>query len=142
MRQYLLDTDHVSLLGRGDPLVSRRLQELSREAVATSVITIEEQIQGWFNEIRKASVGSQPRRLKIAYRSLSRSIEFLSQLQRLDFDEIAYDRAVTLRQQGIRIGTQDLRIAAIALTQNLILVTRNHRDFEQVPHLQIENWSV
>jgi tRNA(fMet)-specific endonuclease VapC len=116
MRQYLLDTDHVSLLGRGDPLVSQRLQELSREAVATSVITIEEQIQGWFNETRKASVGSQPRRLKTAYRSLSRSIEFLSQFQRLDFDEIAYDRVVTLRQQGVRIGTQDLRIAAIALS--------------------------
>ncbi len=141
MIQYLLDTDHVSLLERGDLLVSQRFQQLSREAVATSVITLEEQIQGWFNEIRKASVGYQPHRLKVAYRSLSRVISYLSQLQHLDFNEHAYDRLLTLRQQGVRIGTQDLRIAAIALTQNLILVTRNQQDFAQVPNLQIENWS-
>jgi tRNA(fMet)-specific endonuclease VapC len=140
--RYLLDTDHVSLLERGDWLVSQRFQQVSQETVATSVITLEEQIQGWFNEIRKASAGAQPRRLKIAYRSLSRTIQYLSQFQHFDFDEAAYDRWRTLRQQGVRIGTQDLRIAAIALNHSCILVTRNQQDFAQVPDLQIENWSI
>jgi tRNA(fMet)-specific endonuclease VapC len=75
--RYLLDTDHVSLLERGDWQVSQRFQQISKDAVATSVITLEEQIQGWFNEIRKASAGAQSRRLMIAYRWLSRTIQYL-----------------------------------------------------------------
>ncbi|MCT7982610.1 type II toxin-antitoxin system VapC family toxin [Laspinema sp. A4] len=47
-----------------------------------------------------------------------------------------------LIQQRIRIGTQDLKIGAIALSRNTILVTRNRRDFEQIPGLQWEDWTI
>ncbi|MEH1826617.1 MAG: type II toxin-antitoxin system VapC family toxin [Nostoc sp.] len=45
-------------------------------------------------------------------------------------------------RQRIRIGTQDLRIAAITLSVNSILVTRNHKDFEKVPNLRLEDWTL
>jgi len=48
----------------------------------------------------------------------------------------------TLRQQKIRIGTQDLRIAAIVLAVKGILVTRNWKDFAKVPDLTLEDWSI
>jgi tRNA(fMet)-specific endonuclease VapC len=46
-----------------------------------------------------------------------------------------------LREKKIRIGTQDLRIASVALANNATMVTRNRQDFISVPSLKIEDWS-
>jgi tRNA(fMet)-specific endonuclease VapC len=43
--------------------------------------------------------------------------------------------------QKIRVGTQDLKIAAIAKSLSAIIVTRNSRDFSKIPEIQIEDWS-
>lgn len=51
-------------------------------------------------------------------------------------------RFTELKQLKIRIGTLDLRIAAITLARNAVLVTRNHQDFVKVPDLTIEDWSI
>ena len=62
----------------------------------------------------------------------------------MNFDrdaEICYDN---LRQNNRNLAKKrldkDLRIASIALTQNAIVVTRNYKDFSQVPNLQLDNW--
>ncbi|MEH1853956.1 MAG: type II toxin-antitoxin system VapC family toxin [Nostoc sp.] len=66
----------------------------------------------------------------------------LSQGNILDFDEAAFDIYNKLRAAKIRIGTQDLRIAAIALSVSATVVTRNRKDFEKVPSLKIVDWSI
>ncbi len=48
----------------------------------------------------------------------------------------------SLKKMKIRIGKTDLRIAAIALEHGGTLVTRNLRDFQQIPNLPLENWAV
>lgn len=62
----------------------------------------------------------------------------------LPFDEAAAERFGPLRaeleRQGKRLDDADLRIAAIALSQDLTVVTGNERHFGRVPGLRIENW--
>ena len=44
------------------------------------------------------------------------------------------------RQAGVRIGSQDLRIASLAITHDALLLTRNAKDFARVPGLRFESW--
>ena len=55
--------------------------------------------------------------------------------------ESAIDRYEDLRKQKLNIGKMDLRIAAIVLQHDAILVTRNTQDFCRIPGLLLENWS-
>jgi len=45
------------------------------------------------------------------------------------------------RSRGIRVGTHDLRIAAICVARSATPISRNRQDFECVPELQIEYWA-
>lgn len=66
--------------------------------------------------------------------------DHISLLQRRHANVIARLERISRRQQ-VRIGTRDLRIAALALSKNATLVTRNTRDFAKVPGLHIVDWS-
>ena len=52
----------------------------------------------------------------------------------------AAELAANLQRQGREIGTPDTFLAATAMTQGLVLVTRNVRHFERQPGLVVENW--
>ena len=60
----------------------------------------------------------------------------------LPFDAAAASVFDTLITQRLKIGRMDLRIASIALSRDLIVITRNVRDFNKVPDLQIEDWTI
>ena len=62
-------------------------------------------------------------------------MRFYASIYVLPYDVEAQLRFAHLRRQPVRIGTQDLRIAAIALSKHATLVTRNRRDFAKVPGL-------
>lgn len=142
MTRYILDTDHVTLLQQVHPIITQRVSTVNPDHIGVTVVTVEEQVRGWLSAIRKTSQSSQPERLIWAYRGLRDVVKYLSQLNLIDFSEAAYAHYQELRRQRIRIGTQDLRIAAIVLAENSILVTRNQRDFAQVPGLVFEDWTV
>ena len=59
----------------------------------------------------------------------------------ISYEHAAVAKFEQLRHQKIRIGTQDLRIAAVALTHDAVVVTRNARDFGKVPNLNVVDWS-
>ena len=138
MSLYILDTDHITLFQQAHPQVVQRIAAMKPETLAVTIITAEEQLRGWFMAIRQAPSGSK---LVWSYAGLRSALTYFGHIQLLDFNQEAYTRYEVLRQQKIRIGTQDLRIAAIVLVVNGILVTRNQRDFSQVPGLTFQDWT-
>jgi tRNA(fMet)-specific endonuclease VapC len=136
--RYVLDTDHVSLLQRRQPQVVHRLSIVPAADVAVTIITVDEQLQGRLAVIRRAKTQVNAAR---GYERLNEIIRFYASVTVALYDSAAALQFDELRQEGVRIGTQDLRITAITLTQGMTLVTRNARDFRQVPGLLMEDWS-
>ena len=139
MSLWILDTDCLTLWQNEHPVVKERVNRVNSGEIAITVVSVEEQMRGWLNIIRQSS---QSERLIWAYKGLQDGVEFFNQVNVLEFDRDAYTCYTELLRQRIRIGTQDLRIAAIAISRNGILITRNRRDFERVPGLVFEDWSV
>ncbi|MDY6804808.1 MAG: type II toxin-antitoxin system VapC family toxin [Cyanobacteriota bacterium] len=135
----IIDTDHVSLLERNQPLVVQRSRMFLPEEIAITVVTFEEQMRGRLNTIRRANSDDK---VIAAYSRLQATAEFLKRFNLIDFDGDACSCFNDFRRQKIRIGTQDLRIASIAFSRNAIVVTRNTRDFSKVPGLILEDWTV
>ena len=135
----VLDTDHASELGMRSAAGVRLLNRLALakdEAVITA-ITVEEQMRGWLAEIRRHT---DPARQMKAYDHLVRQVEILASWIILPWDEDAIAAFSTLRAAGVRVGTQDVKIAAITLAHDATLLTRNTVDFARVPGLRFENW--
>lgn len=139
MTLFVLDTDHLSLYQRGiEPLLSRLLSHPPDE-LAITIITIEEQLRGRLAQVRKATTAA---RLVESYRWLGETFDQLSRLPVLDFNGPAATVYERLLSQKLRIGTQDLRIAAVVLSRSGVLLTRNRQDFARVPGLQLSDWTI
>jgi tRNA(fMet)-specific endonuclease VapC len=136
---HIFDTDHVSLFQRKHPIIIKRLNETHPENLAITIITVEEQIKGRFKLIKQANSSAK---LIRAYATLQSSVAYFNTITVLPFNEAANVHYENLRQQKIRIGSQDLRIASIVLSREGILVTRNRRDFDKIPNLTLEDWSI
>ena len=139
MSLWVLDTDHVSLFQQNHPVVTERINAVDPEEIGVTIITLEEQLYGRLNGIRRAN---SPQKVISAYAKLSATWKYFTSINLLDFDRDAYNCYAEFVRQKIRVGTQDLRIAATVISRNGVLVTRNRRDFERVPGLRFEDWTV
>jgi tRNA(fMet)-specific endonuclease VapC len=101
-------------------------------------VSLEKQYAGRIAQIRKATT---PQALVGAYNKLKETFVLFSDLDILEYDIKADEYFREFRKSGIRIGTLDLRIAAITLAHGGILLSRNLKDFEKVPGLTIQDWS-
>jgi len=138
---YILDTDHVSLWLEDHPTVRSKATEFEAD-LAITIVTVQELFNGWVGRLNDPAQANHQVRL---YAKLSRIVAYLQEVKVLELDEVA-DRCFrqmltdypNLRKNRIQ---KDMRIAAIVLSRNATVVTRNRRDFEQVPGLKIEDWS-
>lgn len=138
----ILDTDHLTVIQRrAEPAYSRlraRLSKLPPNTVQTTIVSFEEQMRGWLAVISRAR--NQTREV-IAYQRLQGLLRFFSEIPVLDYPEIVAARFEELKRSRIRVGSMDLKIAAIALSQDAILASSNLRDFRKVPNLRVEDWT-
>ena len=139
MSLYILDTDTLTLFNRNHTQVCQQIVAHSTDDIVTTVITVEEQLSGWYTFLRKAK---QPARIAQAYRELAATVNFLGKWTLLEFTELTIARYLQLRSLRLKTGKSDLKIAAIAREHGAIVVTRNVRDFQCVPGLMVENWAI
>lgn len=141
--KYLFDTDHISIRQRPQsseyPRLMERLSQCPSTDLSSSIISFQEQVLGANAVINRARTIV---RVVFGYSLLTAINSDFSAIMVLPFDQAAGEVFDSLRSQQVRIGTMDLRIASIALSRNLILLTRNVSDFSQVSGLVTEDWTV
>lgn len=141
MTLWLLDTDHTSLFLIGVPTVRDRILQRSND-VAISIVTVQESFNGWITQINDPA---QSENLVDLYTRLWIALDYFKSVRVCHFDESARSCHQRLLSENPSLNKKrlqrDMRIAAIALSLNATLVTRNYRDFSQVPNLSIEDWT-
>ena len=109
-----LDTDHLTIYAfpdsQGYHSLSTRIRN-SPEEFGTTIVCVEEQMRGWLAPIKRKPDPSD--QVPVYFR---------------------------LARWQSRIGSQDLKIAAIALTCDALLLSANLRDFRRISGLRVENW--
>ena len=140
--KYILDTDHASILerkiGPDYAVLTMNLNLHDPDDVGVSVVTFQEQVLGANARIVQAK---NPTELLRGYEILFMILEQARQFPLVPFDAAALGMFDAMRAAKVRIGTMDLRIAAVALARNLTVVTRNAADFAKVPGLSIVDWT-
>lgn len=130
--KYLLDTNVcIALINGGDRSVGARVLALTPGEIGLCSAVKAELIYGARRSQRVAD-------------NLARLRTFFRSFESLPFDDVAAEHYGVIRAQleslGTPIGGNDLIIAATALAADVVLVTRNEREFRRVPALAVEVW--
>jgi tRNA(fMet)-specific endonuclease VapC len=140
--RYLLDTDHISFLQLGSgpefTTLSARMARHSSVDFVLSVVGFHEQMLGGHAYINRARTTRDVIR---GYEVLSQVLQSYLAAAVLPFDAAAGTAFDGLISRRVRVGTMDLRIASIALSRGLTVLSRNLGDFGKVPGLVAEDWT-
>ena len=112
---------------------------LPPDDISKTIISFEEQARGWLARIARATTSE---RQISDYGELKKLLHTYCNIGVLEFDRKAVEVYERLKSDKIRIGTMDLKISAIAISNNAVLLTRNNQDFSRISDLNFEDWSV
>ena len=128
---YLLDTNILSeLIKNPRGVIFSKIQEVGEDNICTSIIVACESRFG----ARKKNSPKLIEKLEV----ILDSIEILPLIHPIE--EYYAEIRTYLESHGTPIGSNDLLIAAHAISLNLTVVTNNVREFSRVPNLKVENW--
>lgn len=141
--KYLLYTDHISFLQRRSSSefirLTLRMSQHSLSDFALSVISFHEQVIGAHSFFNRAQTNTDIAR---GYTLLLETLNSFAKAPVLPFDTKAIAIFDEMRSQKVRVSTMELRIAAIAISNNLVLLTRNTGNFSKVLSLRTEDWTM
>ncbi|MEH2358405.1 type II toxin-antitoxin system VapC family toxin [Nostoc sp.] len=131
--KYLLDTNVCIKYLNEDSIIRQRLENYELEDIAVCSVVKLELFYGAMRSDNPDQVWAKVKR-------------FLEVFISLALDDISALNAGRIRAQlanlGTPIGYNDLLIASIALSHDLILVTHNTKEFVRVEGLKIEDWEI
>jgi tRNA(fMet)-specific endonuclease VapC len=130
--KYLLDTNIcIYLIKKQYPEILAKLLRIGFEKVGICTITLAELEFGVANSSRSMEAQAA-------------LFEFILPFELLDFNYTAasfYGKIrKELKDKGQPISDMDMLIAAIAMANELVLVTNNEKEFRRISGLKIENW--
>src|SRR4051794_26450882 len=109
MSLYMLDTDTPSLFEHGHPSVCQHVVLVPDTDLAVSIISVEEQLSGWYTALRRAQTSEE---LARTYDRFTATVLFLSGRRILSLSETAIQRYDNLLKLKLNVGKMDLKIAA------------------------------
>jgi len=129
---FLLDTNVcIGFLNETDPALRARFAGATAADIKLCSVVKAELVYGARNSARVSE-------------NLEKLSRFFEPFESLPFDDAAAEQYGVIRAQARRLGTpigaNDLLIAAIALSADLVLVTRNQQEFRQIGGLRVETW--
>lgn len=138
---FLFDTNHISVWQRGEGAHYERLcahlENFTGDQIFVCIVSFHEMVNGWnAYSVKKRSSESLVR----TYFEFENILRDFSVMQLLSFDRKAAEVFDELNQLRLRVGSMDLRIAAIAIANQMTLITQNTVDFERIPGLSIQDW--
>ncbi len=140
---YILDTDHLGILQgrRGEDCnrLLKRIEEVSDSNVYTTIVSFHEIVVGWTKYVKQSN---NPQKIVAGYSRLEQVLKDFSCSQVLPFSLAASEVFEDFKRKKIRVATMDLRIASIAISQHMTVVTRNTVDYERIPGLIVQDWTI
>lgn len=140
---FILDTDHLGILqgprNEGCSNILKRIAEVSDSNVYLTIISFHEIVAGWAKYVKQSN---DPLKIVAGYARLEQVLKDFSCSQVLPFSLAASEVFEDLKQKKTRVATMDLRIASIAISQQMTVVTRNIVDYERIPGLVVQDWTI
>jgi tRNA(fMet)-specific endonuclease VapC len=131
--QYMLDTNIcIYIRAKRPAAVLQRFRALEAGSVVMSVITFGEL---WYGAAKSVN----PKHAREVLAALREVIPVLTIPP--SAGEFYGEARMRLEKSGTMIGNNDLWIAAHARAENLIVVTRNRKEFDRIPDLRVEDWT-
>lgn len=128
--KYLLDTNICIHLFRGKFNLMEKFQKINLNDCAISEITLAELIFG-------AENSPNPKKNHKIIDAFSEQVKILPIFNSI---QIYAKEKVRLRKKGIMISDFDLLIGSTAISNGLIMITENVKEFERMFDIEIENW--
>ncbi len=135
---YLWDSNILRHYWDGHGTLDDHLSRVSLNKVAIPSIVVAEVVRGRCEFALKA----EPSQLPLAHEALKHTLASLNQFQIIVFDRrMAQTMLQMQKKHGSRKRYADMMIAAMALAESHVVVTRNQKHFaDLLPAHQLANW--